>query len=268
MTRTTHEAIAIRLMAGVVLLLHAARADAYNYSLSAYAGGDQQATSDISIDALSASYLNPLEPSASHESYTASAWGDGALSAHAESVGIPPFAPISHSATARIEETIRLGPPHPFPSGPVTVTAGIAADLAVLLGGTVAKASGQVQIEPFSETCAASVSTDAAPSGWCPAGSAGEGTVTRTFTLEELAARSYEIDVAGQVSATLELFAADGESSSSASGGLWVHVSGGGLGDADYRWSGTNTVIPTPEPTPQALGAAALFALALRRRRR
>lgn len=244
----------------------AGSAEAYNYGLVAQAGGAGDSEVDLDDPVAIAEYLNPLEASPSFESYAAQANASGVLSATAESAGVPPFAAISHRAAARIEETVRFLPP-PFPSGPVTVTAGINATIeAAGAGGSVATAGASVQIEPFSETCIASLSHTGAAGGSCAAGSVGEGTVTRTYSLQELSNRQWEIDVAAQVEASLELFASNGSSSASASGGLWVQISGGGV--SEYFWSGTGTNIPVPEPGAVALGATATFALAALRRRR
>lgn len=250
------------LMAAVM----AAPASAYNYSLFAGAGADGAATSDVSVGSVAALDRNPDEESIAFESYSASANGLGQLSASAQSAGIPPFASISHHAVARIEETVRFLPP-PFPSGDVTVTAGISSMPVAASGdGSTASASALVQIEPFSESCSASISHTGELGGSCAAGTVGAGTVTRTFTLEELSERQWEVDVAAQVIASLGLFAANGASSASAVGGLWVQVSGGGV--TEYFWSGTGTNIPVPEPGAAVLGAAALGGCAALRRRR
>lgn len=242
-------------------------AQAYNYGLVAQAGGAGDSAVDLDDPSASASYLNPLEPSESFESYDASANAGGSLFARANSVGVPPFAAISHRAAARIEETIRFLPP-PFPSGPVTVTAGISASpVALSDGGSFASASASVQIEPFGETCRASISHTGETGGSCPAGTVGGTSVTRTFSLTELSNRQWEIDVAAQVEAQLDLLHPDGVASAEAASGLWVQVSSGG-GAIPHFWSGTGTNIPVPEPGAVALAATAAFALAALRRRR
>jgi len=241
-------------------------AQAYNYSLVASAGGDGDSTSDVGVSSVAAAYTNPAEVSESFETYDASANGEGSLSATANAVGIPPFASISHRAAARIEETIRFLPP-PFPNGPVTVRAGISASPSASSGnGSVARASASVQIEPFSETCSASISDTGEMGGSCPAGTTGGASVTRTFTLTELSNRQWEVDVAAQVEASIEVFAANGAASASVNGGVWVEVSGGGV--TEYYWSGTGTNIPVPEPGALTVGASALAGLAALRRRR
>lgn len=254
-------AVAIALVA----LLFAAGANAANYSLIAEAHCDGESTTDVDIAFVSGMDQNPDEGGLSVESYSASASGSGVLSADASSEGVPPFQVCSNRSVARIEETLAL-PTAPFPDGPVTITAGIAAGTSALSdGGSVANASAQVQLEPFSMNCFAGRSANFGDSGSCPGGSVDGLSVTRTFSLSELGARQWEIDVAAQVDATLEIFSAAGSSNALASGGLYVMVSGGGV--QSYTWTGTSTNIPAPEPGASALGGAALGTLAVRARR-
>jgi hypothetical protein len=244
----------------------AGSAQAHYYSLVAQAGGSGDAASDVGDTSVAAAYANPSEPSSNYESYDASANGQGSLSASANALGIPPFAPISHRAAARIEETIRFLPP-PFPNGPVTVRAGIsAAPVASSANGGSARAGASVQIEPFSESCIASISHTGETGGSCLGGTVTGTSVTRTFTLDELSNRQWEVDVAAQVEASIEIFAANGSSASSASGALWVEVSGGGV--TEYYWSGTGTNIPVPEPGALTVAASAFAGLATLRRGR
>lgn len=249
-------------------LFAAATAHGANYQLVANAHCDGESTTDVEVGSVSGMDRNPDDAAPSYEIYSAAASGSGSLSASADSIGVPPFSVCSNRAVARIEETLKL-PTDPFPSGPVTVTVGFVtgALLASFESGSVANASAQVQLEPFSLTCSANESANFGPSGSCPGGTVGDLEVSRTFSLVELGNRQWEIDVAAQVDASLELFGAAGISRAESTGSLWVMVTGGGV--ASYTWTGANTNIPAPEPLAGSLACAALASLAeLRRRRR
>jgi hypothetical protein len=93
------------------------------------------------------------------------------------------------------------------------------------------------------------------------AGGMVDGTsVTRTFSLQELSNRSWEIDIAAQVEARTDLFAVGGSGTANASAGLYAMVSGEGVGE--YFWTGTNTNIPAPEPESSAAVAIVCLAVA------
>jgi hypothetical protein len=263
--RSQHPVCAAALLVALTAAPGAARAA--NYQLVADAHCDGESTLDVDVGAVGASDSNPDEagPGGS-EAYSASASSNGMLSASATSSGVPPFAVCSNRAVAKIVETLVL-PNDPFPNGPVTITVGLGAGTsASSAGGSVANASAQVRLEPFSLNCSASQSANFGPTGSCPGGVVSGLSVSRTFSLTELGLRDWEIDVEAQVDASLELFSQLGESSAIASGGLYVAVQGGGV--ASYTWTGTTTNIPVPEPGATLLAAAAFASLAAVRRRR
>lgn len=248
----------IRGIVAAAVALGAGAGHAANYQLVAEALCDGDSATDIGVTSVAAEAVN--EDSGGSESYLSAANGGGGLSASAAVTGVPPFVSCPDRAVAKLVETLKL-PTAPFPNGPVTISVGMTADIqALTTGGNTADASAVVRLEPFSMTCSAGTSVKGGPGGSCPDGTVQGLSVTRTFSLQELSNRQWEIDVEAQVDATLESFHALGTSNASASAGIYVQVSGGGV--ESYTWTGTNTNIPTPEPGAGALGLASFASLA------
>jgi hypothetical protein len=122
-----------------------------------------------------------------------------------------------------------------------------------------------VQVNLDNGLCTAYHETNSASgafeSGSCPGGSADGTSVTRTYSLAELGARGWKVNIEGQAQVSFGDATNLATSGATANGGVWVNVEGGG---ATYAFHGTQTALPVPEPSAALLALTAVAALGAR----
>ena len=254
--------------AGLGLAL-AGGAGAERYLVSATAGGDGDGhTNNDDPDA----FAEFVRQDVGQERYIASAnAGSGSLFASASRADPLPFATISTTAGASIEETIHFTelPPNPTDTVSITATLGVAVSATATVG--FAKANGSVTLLGPGGSCTASTSTQSGTNESCQAnaGFSEPGSVTLVVTRDQLVASGGEVDIIANVSAQLESSGGI-NGSASASGGTGfsrggepepgtIHI------DIDpplaHTYTGSQTLFPAARArrtAPLAVGAATL----------
>jgi len=210
----------------------------------------------------------------------------GQLHAHAARMGSLSNPTSSPRSVARIEETLHIDE---VPTGPLTITATLGVDLEATADagfGGIAKASAGLSLDGGTGNCAIAL-FDHNVSGFqdlsncsAPGSSAAGGVITLVLTPQDLANRSYQIDIDAQVDAGFEGVNAINSAVATASGGtglsrgapqpparLYLELDP----PLAHHFTGSQTFFLVPEPGAPLLlaaGAATLGVAGARGRRR
>jgi hypothetical protein len=244
-----------------------AAAAQYNVIATAGANGDSHENLDDPLAEAT------FEPGA--ESYAARANTAGGLLLATALRGPGALATGMKTSAARIEETIIL---EEVPSGPVTFSVTLAAELTATANAGIALAESRVSVAGCRSVLYLTSIQGVEDLSFCPGGTAGGGTATITLSAAQLISSNLEIGLEAQVTAGFQLPELVTNGYASASGGVPLSVPRGGapLPSTVYvnldpplahHYAGSMTFFPVPEPgAPLLLAAGGVILFASSRR--